>query len=125
MDLDDGVVAIRGNLLFESGSAEVSEEGRALLSRAAPALAAWSEGGAIMVSGHTDDVPIANNRFDSNWALSAARATNVVATLEGEGVDGGRLFAAGFGEHRPVADNSDAEGRAANRRVEIARVVTP
>ena len=125
VDLDDGVVAIRGNLLFKTGSAEVSKDGRRLLEKAAPAISAWAAGGAVMVSGHTDDVPIRNDEFGSNWELSTARATNVVATLETSGVSAGNLVAAGFGEHQPVADNSDAAGRAMNRRVEIARVAVP
>ena len=125
VDLDDGVVAIRGSLLFDSASAELSSEGLALLRRAAPAIAAWSEGGAIMVSGHTDDLPIANREFRSNWELSTARATEVVTALIDRGVPAERLVAAGFGEHRPVADNGDPAGRARNRRVEIARVAGP
>ena len=125
VDLDDGVVAIRGNLLFKTGSAEVSKDGQRLLQKAAPAIGAWAAGGAVMVSGHTDDVPIRNDEFGSNWELSTARATNVVATLEIAGVSAGHMVAAGFGEHQPVADNGDASGRAMNRRVEIARVAVP
>jgi len=125
IDLDDGVVAIRGNLLFETGSADVSRDGVRLLARAAPAISAWAAGGAVMVSGHTDDIPIRNKTFGSNWELSTARATNVVATLEDAGVSARHMVAAGFGEHQPVADNDDADGRAMNRRVEIARVAIP
>ena len=125
VDLDDGVVAIRGNLLFETGDARVSGEGMALLERAMPALLAWSEGGVIMISGHTDDVPMGGGRYRSNWELSTARATEVVALLQTRGFPPDRLVAAGFGEHRPAADNASAEGRAQNRRVEIARVALP
>jgi len=122
VDLDHGVVAIQGSLLFQTGSAELSQEGADLLERAAPALASWASGGAIMVAGHTDDVPIASALYASNWELSTARATNVVTLLEALGLDGERLFAAGFGEHRPVAPNDAAEGRQENRRVELTRV---
>ena len=122
VDLDEGVVAIQGSLLFETGSAELSDEGKRLLARAAPALRSWASGGAIMVAGHTDDVPIASGRFESNWDLSTARATTVVTLLQDQGLEGERLFAAGFGEHRPVAENDAPEGRAKNRRVELTRV---
>ncbi len=74
----------------------------------------------IRVEGHTDNTPIHNDRFPSNWELSTARATNVIAYLMSHyEFSPQRLSAAGYGEFRPVALNSLAEGRAANRRVDI------
>jgi chemotaxis protein MotB len=74
----------------------------------------------IRVEGHTDNTPIHNNRFPSNWELSTARATNVIAYLTyNYAFSPLRLSAAGYGEFRPVASNNQAEGRAANRRVDI------
>ena len=77
----------------------------------------------IHVIGHTDNVPIrasARHRFPSNWELSTARATAAVRFLtENAGVDPRRLGAVGYGEFRPIADNTTAEGRARNRRIAI------
>jgi len=74
----------------------------------------------IRVEGHTDNTPIHNIRFPSNWELSTARATNVIAYLTANyAFSPLRLSAAGYGEFRPVASNNQAEGRAANRRVDI------
>jgi chemotaxis protein MotB len=76
----------------------------------------------IVVSGHTDNVPITSKlaaTYPTNWELSAARAIAVVKILESNGVDPKMLVAAGFGEFRPVADNATPEGRAQNRRMEI------
>ncbi len=74
----------------------------------------------IRVEGHTDNTPIHNDRFPSNWELSTARATNVISYLMSHyGFSPQRLSAAGYGEFRPVASNFLAEGRAANRRVDI------
>jgi chemotaxis protein MotB len=71
----------------------------------------------INVQGFTDNVPIHNYDFASNWELSAARAVSVVRLLAREGIDPERLAAIGFGEYRPVASNATAEGRSRNRRV--------
>ncbi len=74
----------------------------------------------IRVEGHTDNVPIRSSRFPSNWELSTARATHMVSVLiERYGLPPNRLAAAGYGEHRPVADNATADGRMRNRRVDI------
>jgi chemotaxis protein MotB len=77
----------------------------------------------IHVVGHTDNVPIrpaAHSRFASNWELSTARALAAVHCLtEQAGVDPRRVGAVGYGEYRPLADNSTAEGRALNRRIAI------
>jgi chemotaxis protein MotB len=75
--------------------------------------------GEIRVEGHSDSIPIRNARFPSNWELSAARAGAVARYFQGTGLPPARMAATGYAEHRPLADNATAEGRAKNRRVEI------
>jgi chemotaxis protein MotB len=74
---------------------------------------------AIRLEGHTDSLRISNNRFRSNWELSAARATSVLFRLGENGIPAERMSVAGFADSRPIADNATAEGRAANRRVDL------
>jgi chemotaxis protein MotB len=115
-------VNILDRVLFDSGEAELKPDGEAVLRKVAAILTQHPEL-KIHVIGHTDNVPIrasARNRFASNWELSTARATAAVRFLsERAGVDPRRLGAVGYGEFRPVADNSTAEGRARNRRIAI------
>ncbi|MDQ8023746.1 MAG: flagellar motor protein MotD [Moraxellaceae bacterium] len=73
----------------------------------------------IVVEGHTDNLPISNALFPSNWELSAVRASSVVRLFVDSGVNPARLTAAGYGDQRPIADNASADGRARNRRVTI------
>ncbi|MCB0357984.1 MAG: OmpA family protein [Bdellovibrionales bacterium] len=73
----------------------------------------------IEISGHTDDVPIATERFASNWELSAGRAISVAEIYLEAGVAGEKLSAVGYADTRPRASNSEEQGRARNRRVEI------
>jgi flagellar motor protein MotB len=77
-----------------------------------------------MVSGFTDDQPVreGNRRFADNWELSAQRSLTVTRALIAEGIPSASVFAAAFGAEQPVAPNSEPEGRASNRRVEIAPV---
>lgn len=123
----DGRIGIGGAVLFRSSSADLQPEGAGLLAELAKPLAeyvATHEGDAIMISGFTDDLPVANpaKGFKDNWELSAARALTVVRALIAAGVPSERVFAAGFGETHPVAANANDDGRAKNRRVEIAPV---
>ncbi len=115
-------VNILDRILFDSGEAELKSDGAAVLRKVAAILDQHTNL-QIHVVGHTDNVPIrpgARNRFASNWELSTARATAAVRFLvEKAGVDPHRLGAVGYGEFRPVADNSTAEGRAKNRRIAI------
>ena len=115
-------VNILDRILFDSGEAELKTEGATVLRKVADILAQHPTL-KIQVIGHTDNVPIrasARNRFASNWELSTARATSAVRFLcEKAGVDPRRLGALGYGEFRPMADNSTPEGRARNRRIAI------
>jgi len=80
----------------------------------------------IRIEGYTDNVPISSRlqqKFPTNWELSAARAVNVLRFLQERiGIPGERISACGFGEFKPVADNATAEGRALNRRIQIVLV---
>jgi chemotaxis protein MotB len=104
--------------LFPSGKAKLSREGRGALAQVAGVLAEIKER-SFQVAGHTDNVPIRNNRFKSNWSLSSARAVAVVQHLIKNGVTSTNLSAAGYGDTQPVASNDTKEGRAQNRRIEI------
>ncbi len=112
---DGLVIDFTANALFDTGVAEPSQEARAALTAAALVVAPTEY--LVTVEGHTDDAPISNRIFASNWELSAARAAAVARLFEAEGVSGDRLAAQGFGPNRPVADNDSAEGRSRNRRV--------
>jgi chemotaxis protein MotB len=112
-------VNILDRVMFDSGEAILKPDGESVLRKVAGLLAGHPEL-KIQVIGHTDNVPI-RTRFPSNWELSAARALAAVHFLtEKAGVDPRRVGAAGYGEYRPIADNSTAEGRARNRRIAIA-----
>ena len=112
------VRVLTDKLLFDSGSATLQSAGDPLLSEVAGLLKV--EGNhPITVEGNTDDVPIANSAYPSNWELSTARATTVVRYFIAQGVPAERLGAAGYSDLHPVASNSTATGRALNRRVDI------
>jgi chemotaxis protein MotB len=110
-------VEIKTDILFPSGSAQLSPNAITVLQQLAQVLAPLPN--AVRVEGHTDNVPIRNTAFYSNWELSAARAGSVVRVLAGHGVAPTRLAVVGFGEHRPKQSNDTAQGRNANRRVVV------
>lgn len=125
----DGRIGIRGNVLFALNSDQLQPEGREVLrSLAAPLKTYLQERDEIlMVSGFTDDAQVheGNRRFADNWALSAERALTVTRALIDEGVPAASVFAAAFGAQQPVDSNASEEGRARNRRVELAPVPRP
>jgi len=108
---------IGDEILFDRGSAALKAGGEALLAELAKLLG--QQPTTISVEGHTDNAPIRNGRFASNWELSAARATNVTRQLIAHAVDPSRLRAIGHADTKPRADNATAEGRARNRRVSL------
>ena len=73
----------------------------------------------VRVEGHTDNTPIHTAQFPSNWELSTSRATHVLQYLIDAKISPQRMSAVGYGEYRPVGSNDVAEGRAANRRVDL------
>jgi chemotaxis protein MotB len=111
------VIQLSNAILFDVGSSKLRGPGRAALAEVADALKSVQRD--FLVAGHTDDVPIKTKKYPDNWVLSSARAIEVVRFLKREGVDPGRLAAAGFGPYDPVAPNTTEEGRARNRRIEV------
>src|SRR6201996_7948158 len=124
--LVNGRIGISGNVLFAPNSDQLQPQGRELLKSLAGPLAAYLRVNdpVLMVSGFADDqqVRAGNRRFADNWELSAQRALTVTRAFIDEGVPAPSVFAAAFGSEQPVGSNADAEGRAKNRRVEIAPV---
>lgn len=108
-------VEIRTSILFPSGSATLSREALPVLRKLGGILKKFPN--AIHVEGFTDNVPIDTVFFPSNWELSAGRAASVVHLFTRNGVDPERMVAIGYGEFRPVAENTTAAGRRKNRRV--------
>lgn len=122
MGRDGLVISLREAGFFNSGSATPKPETLATLGTIADRLSATPYD--LRVEGHTDNVPIHTLQFDSNWELSAARATRIARLfLEMNAIPPDRLSAAGYGEFHPVATNDTAAGRAENRRVDL--VVLP
>lgn len=111
------VVSIQETLLFDSGSATITNHARAVLEKVSTVLA--SVPNQIKVEGHTDNLPINTSQFPSNWDLSVIRATNVVQILQNDGIDPSRLSATGYGEYRPIASNDTEAGRSKNRRIDL------
>jgi type VI secretion system protein ImpK len=120
-ELNMSVVTLRGDGLFEPGSAVISARYLPLLERIADALKVVP--GKVQVIGHTDNQPMRSLRFPSNWHLSEERA-RIVTRLLAQTVNMDRLSAEGRAELEPIADNASAEGRARNRRIEISLYVS-
>jgi chemotaxis protein MotB len=115
-------VTLVDRMLFDSGSVKINKEGEKLLLTLAVTFTK-NKTYQIVVSGHTDNVPLSKNlrkQFPSNWELSAARAASVVRLLQVKGrLDPRRLSIQAYGSYRPVASNHSEAGRAQNRRIEI------
>ncbi|EED30899.1 OmpA/MotB domain protein [gamma proteobacterium NOR5-3] len=110
-------IKIPARMLFPSGSRSLLASSIPMLRRLADTLKALPN--EVVVQGHTDNQPIRNGQFPSNWELSTARAAAIARVFEEEGVDPVKLSAVGFGPNRPIADNASEEGRAENRRVVV------
>jgi chemotaxis protein MotB len=117
-------VNMEAAILFDSGTAEVKDDGLEILLKIVETLKSVKDK-AIRIEGHTDNVQISgalSRVFPTNWELSAARAINVARYLQQQGLDPAVLSAAAYAEYKPVADNATKEGRAKNRRIEITLV---
>lgn len=113
------VVKLPAGVLFASGSAELSKEGKDALRDVAIILKHVSDR-RFMVAGHTDNVPVVPpSPFKNNLELSTSRALTVAQHLVASGMNAARLVAAGYGEHEPVRENGNEAGRRENRRIEI------
>ncbi|TFZ02274.1 hypothetical protein EZ313_13450 [Ramlibacter henchirensis] len=124
--VDNGRIGISGSVLFAVNSDQLRPEGRQLLKSLVHPLRVYlgERNELLMVSGFTDDKPVSdgNRRFDDNLELSAQRALKVTRALVEEGMPSSQVFAAAFGPEQPVASNATEQGRALNRRVEMAPV---
>ncbi|MDQ7994241.1 MAG: OmpA family protein [Luteibacter sp.] len=127
--LVDGRIGIRGSVLFALNSDQLQPEGLEVLKSLAGPLTGYlkTRDEVLMVSGFTDDQPVrdGNRHFADNWELSAQRSLTVTRALIADGVPPSSVFAAAFGSEQPVSANSSDEGRAKNRRVEIAPMPRP
>ncbi len=122
MGRDGLVISLREAGFFASGSATPQPQTIETLSRIADSLGHTPYD--LRIEGHTDNIPIHNDQFDSNWELSTARATKIARILlDLKAMPADRISAAGYAEFHPVAGNDAAEGRALNRRVDL--VVLP
>ncbi|WP_416445386.1 OmpA family protein [Leeuwenhoekiella sp. A16] len=117
-------VSLENKLLFDSGSWMVGTQGRQAVQQLGSVLA-QNPDISVLIEGHTDNVPYGGNgQIQDNWDLSTKRATAIVHLLsENKNIDPKNLTAAGRGEFAPVAENTSAEGKAKNRRIEV--VLTP
>lgn len=118
------VVRVLDTVLFDSGKAKLRKEAYAVLDQVANVLNDQAMSQPVAIEGHTDNEPIRHSGWKDNWELSLARARSVLTHLvQARAVSPTRVSAVGYGEYRPIASNDTAEGRRANRRVEI--VVLP
>jgi len=115
------IVELPSDVLFASGSIDLSEAGKASISEIGSILAPMSDR-QFQVEGHTDDQPIKTSRFPSNWWLASGRAIAVAEILIKAALPPTSVSAASFGEFRPITSNATPPGRAQNRRIEIVLV---
>jgi chemotaxis protein MotB len=119
--MDKGlVITVVGDLLFDSGKANIRPEAFGILDKVGRILNENVADYNVGIEGHTDNQPIQQSGWKSNWELSSARALSVLHYLANEkGVTPARLSAIGYGEYRPVSTNDTKSGKQLNRRVEI------
>lgn len=118
------IVSLREIGFYEVGSANLRPTSKDAIDRLAGVLESRTE--SLRIEGHTDNVPIHNGRFASNWELSTARASELIKVfIEEYGFEPERLSAAGYAEYRPVAANDSVDGRSRNRRVDIVILNPP
>ena len=113
------LLELPNDVLFESGKTDIKPEGKGTVLEVAKVLRAMPDR-RFQVAGHTDDVKMQSARFPSNWELSTTRAVEVVKRLIEGGMNPKNLAASGYGEFAPAESNATPEGRAKNRRIEIA-----
>ena len=116
-------ISLSDNMLYKSGSYEISEQANASLTKIAKIINDYSTYD-VLIEGNTDNVPISQVNIRNNWDLSALRASSVVQALQNKfNVDPKRLTAGGRGEFNPIADNNTPAGKIQNRRTQI--IITP
>ncbi|GAB4031884.1 MAG: OmpA family protein [Elusimicrobiota bacterium] len=109
-------------VLFDSGKAVLKERAKEVLLPIIEELKKIPND--IIIEGHTDSLPIKGGRYATNWELSMARAYSVIEFMQLYGLETKRLAGIGYGDNRPVAENTTSEGRAKNRRIEISLIKT-
>ncbi|HSQ87854.1 OmpA family protein [Romboutsia sp.] len=116
---DRGIVLqLDETILFDSGKAELKDYSREVLETITTIINNTEND--VLVEGNTDNIPMNNEKFGSNWELSTARAVSVVRYfVEGQNIDPTRFAVKGYGEYNPIVENSTPENRAINRRVDI------
>ena len=116
------MISIPGEVLFASGRAELTSQGRGTISKLASDIQARYSDRDIFVFGHTDDDPIRKSKWKDNWELGAARALTCVRELQQRGVPGGTLIQANCSQFRPSEANASRASKSKNRRVEFYAV---
>lgn len=112
------ILQLKDSILFQTGESKLKPESKDILNKINTLLK--SVPNSIVVEGHTDNVPIHNSEYDSNWDLSTARAVTVVRYfIEEKGENPSRFSASGYGEYKPLVANNSDENRSKNRRVNI------
>jgi chemotaxis protein MotB len=116
-------ISLSDNMLYKSGSYEISNKAGATLSKIAKIITDYKDYD-VLIEGNTDNVPISKTNIRNNWDLSALRASSVVQALQNNySVDPKRLTAGGRGEYNPIASNDTLDGKEKNRRTQI--IITP
>jgi chemotaxis protein MotB len=113
------VLRVPGLNLFKKGGAKLRSEARPVLNEIVKVINKKGKNYKIFIQGHTDDVPINTPKFESNWELSAVRATAVLRYFYDKGIEPERLTATGYADTFPMVPNNTKEGRAKNRRIEF------
>lgn len=112
------VISMAGQVLFDPGKADITDSMKTILDKTAPIIKDTTN--AIRIEGFTDDNPISNEQFKSNWELSTARATTVLRYfIERHGIPPHRFSASGYGEYKPLYENINDVNRSLNRRVDV------
>ena len=116
-------VSLNDNMLYKSGSYEISERAGETLAKIAKIITDYKDY-SVLIEGNTDNVPITRENIRNNWDLSCLRASSVVQALQTKyGVDPKRLTAGGRGEYNPLTSNATDAGKSRNRRTQI--IITP
>lgn len=112
------IIRVNNKVLFDAGSAEIKPDAEKTLAQIMKVLTKIDN--PVIIEGHTDSTPIKNAKYPSNWELSTARATNIISYMvDKSGISPKRLCAVGYGEYKPISDNTSISGRMINRRVDI------
>ena len=118
LETSEGVAfQLQGEVLFDSGKAEVTKSGKEVLTQLVPTLLQHTRG--LRIGGHTDSDPIRHSQWKTNLRLSAERAMSVVKFLAEQGMAEDRMHVSAFGQHRPAVPGDDKAAKKQNRRVEI------